>query len=348
MEATKRFQKVKIAVAIVYALIFLAYAFFVFGHLSPKEYNEDVNWFGTRIYSLQDGGGAVVDCSAQPDTGDQIVCVLDGEKYLATVASNSGSSMSVSVHVGEDNQNYVISSSPGVVQSVIPLVGYLCDFTGSVWGIVCVLIIPCFLFLVYEIMQLVTTIRHRDDDEEEMVLESPKESRRKLKRELKQERLRYQADQELEQVRESEPMSRTSGSFSTKPFSLNTEDVKDKQDRVLSAKEAQTKFDTIYPPVTKKVDPTRSFTDTIADLKFKMAFQDTHELSKRVDEVIEEDNEELGILQKYGMTTTNIPDGVEIKIDPKKADELTLRLKNDGSLAIVTDNYVANIDMEID
>lgn len=40
--------------------------------------------------------------------------------------------------------------------------------------------------------------------------------------------------------------------------------------------------------------------------------------------------------------------GVEIKIHPPAVSEITLKLKNDGSLIIDTNTYTANIDMEIE
>ena len=79
-----------------------------------------------------------------------------------------------------------------------------------------------------------------------------------------------------------------------------------------------------------------------------MAFQDTHEISKRMDETIQDDNEQLDEFKEYGIETSTIENGVEIKMDPQRTSNILLRLKNDGSLAIITDNYTTNIDMEIE
>ena len=82
-------------------------------------------------------------------------------------------------------------------------------------------------------------------------------------------------------------------------------------------------------------------------MKYKMNFQDTYQLSKHMESVIDEQPEMQSELAPYGLQTKQIEDGIEIQIDSSKTKDITIRLKKDGSLTLITENYQAEINSDI-
>ena len=85
----------------------------------------------------------------------------------------------------------------------------------------------------------------------------------------------------------------------------------------------------------------------LSEMKYKMEFQDTHQLSNRLETVIDENDNLAQNLTPYGLQTSMIDNGIQIEIDTTKTKALKLLLKNDGSLTLITDSYQAEINSDL-
>lgn len=311
--SVKKHKKRNIILGICYLLIVAAYLLFLVFSFIPSSHGEDLNFFGNSIYMI-DSDAVVVDFSQKPSKGDEIICNIEGEKRLATVDSISDSDILIlSATIDGETDYYTTAMTNGVVTGSIPAFGDVYAFLVSVWGVLFIILLPSLIILIYWIVALIRISRNnRHVESEEDISEEP-----------------TFVSSFAETKAEPTPRKATAKFDDLFPWSNAT----------------------IHDSVISKDGFTQSkpasFDDTLSELKFKMAFQDTHEISKRMDdETIEEDNDQLDSLKEYGITTTNIEDGVEFELDPTETSHILLRLKKDGSLAIITDNYTANIDME--
>lgn len=321
----KKHKKLKWIFGVCYFFILALYIIFLIGSFIPKPHGEDIWLFGSNIYIVDQNQAVSVDFSRQPAEGDTIVCNIDGKKRLATVESVSSSNvLLLSTTVDGVTNYYTTNVAYGVVVKNIPAVGSIYAFLSSIWGILCIIILPCTIFLIFQVIVLIRLSRCKNQKFTGVDFLSEKSA---------------DVSDDFQKYYQRSTHSRQP----LKPISHS--EIRTKFDDVLPLSDGITRQ---KPKESEKSLIEPSIDDTLSDLKFKMAFQDTHEISKRVDETIEEDNEQLNELKEYGIETSTIEDGVEIKMDPQRTSNILLRLKNDGSLAIITDNYTANIDLEIE
>lgn len=340
----KSHRKLKITLIVIYAVILAAYSIFLFCSLFPNPYNADMNLFGKYVYVLQNNDAVVVSYDRTPEKGDAVVCVINGKKYEALVNDVSGSNnhtITLSANV-DGNLQYFTSSSNnlGVITRTIPWLGAIYQFLHSVWGILCIIIVPCVAFLIYEICQLILSAKHKEKHYDEL-----------LEQEDFEKSLSLNLEDDDPAVSYSSAPLQLSRQSNTEPVTLYKEqstrsNLSDSSDNPTS--NTKSKFDTVYPSIDSDSNIAASFAESLDDLKYKMAFQDTHDMSNQINEVIQENNEQLDTLKKYGIATSNVENGVELNIDPSATSSLKLTLRNDGSLSVATDNYIANIDILID
>ncbi|MDE5600445.1 MAG: hypothetical protein K2I60_02400, partial [Oscillospiraceae bacterium] len=277
-----------------------------------------------------------VDYNQVPQGGDNVVCVINGETALATVDSvGKNHDLIISANVDGDIHYLTTSYDAGVVTKIIPKLGNVYLFLNSVWGIICIVIIPCGLFLICEIILLFRMVK-AIKDKQEHDMNNLALNYSDLKEENKPSNAtKFTNSKNINNIFEK----RLFMDFDNKNRNIASNNS--------STHEAKSKFDAAYPKLSEIQEEPKPFIDTLRYLKYKMAFQDTNQVENKLEEVIEENNDNLSLLEKYGLKTKNIDDGVEIDIAPKSTDHFKLQLKNDGSLIISTDNYVANIDLDI-
>lgn len=335
MNEKKKLKKTKIAIIIIYIFILAIYAFILLGRFIHNEHHEDLNLFGNGVYILNTNEAAFVDYNQVPQEGDNVVCVINGETTLATVDSvGKNHDFIISANVDGDIHYFTTSYDAGVVTKIIPKLGDVYLFLNSVWGIICIVIIPCGLFLIYEIMQLfrmMKTIKDRQDHNINTFALNYSD--------FKSEK------QPLNAIKFTD--SKNINNIFEKQLFIDSDNKNTTTANKLTTNEVKSKFDAAYPKLSEIQEEPKPFIETLRYLKYKMAFQDTNQVENKLEEVIEENNDNLSLLEKYGLKTKNIDDGVEIDIIPKSTDHFKLQLKNDGSLIINTDNYVANIDLDV-
>lgn len=301
MRLNKKYnKKIKLIFGIIYVVILAVYAVFLFDKFLPNEHNEDLNLFGKSIYVLDNGQAVSVDYSKKPTEGDKIVCIANNKKYLATVLSDDTSSnISIQADINGSNQYYTIKASNGVVNQFIPKLGKIYNFMHSVYGLVCIVIVPCALIILYEaakiIMALKNKHKHNIDDNNS-----------------------YNDD------------NNSYNNYETGP---NNSAINDNM-----------VWDSMF---SFQPDKAKNNLDKEDFLDENNKTESAETLPDKQDETVEDNIEQSDILQKYGILTKNTDEGVEVKIDPKSIEFLSLKLNNDGTLEINTDNYTADINTEL-
>lgn len=334
----KTHRKLKITLIVIYGIVLACYSIFLFSNLFPNQYNADITLFGKYIYVLDNNNAVVANYDRAPQKGDHVVCVINGKKYDALVNDVSGTNnrtLTLSATVNGSLQYFTSSANNlGIIARTLPNVGYVYQFLHSIWGIVCIIIIPCVALLIYEICQLIISAKNKDKSYDSlMTLDDFEDDGWKNVQEKRTDAHPFFGEENAESVTLYKDQPTHSN-----PLSLNSN----------QSNNVKTKFDTIYPPIDSNTNIATSFTQSLDALKYKMAFQDTHDMSNRINEVIQENNEQLDVLKRYGIAASSIENGVEININPTNMDTLKLTLRNDGSLSIATENYIANIDMSIE
>lgn len=310
---SNRFRKTKVTIGIVYLVLLAVYVFFLFTNFTVGEHGENVNFFGTCVYTTENSGSAYIGNPSLPvASGEQIAYKLDDGTGIASVYS-VGFDGKVYLDEQDPQKSLQASSIYAVVTSTIPFLGAILKFLLSSWGIIFIVLIPCFIFLVYQVILLIRSIRDKQTDKE-------------LNR-YKSETLYKNSEREQENQM---PSKHNFESFNQS---------REKQEDTTPLISPTTSFSPLKPPIRRDA----SLQKTISEMKYKMQFQDTRELSKQVESIIQEDEEKLTGLEKYGLQTFPIKDGVEIQLDPKTTGVFRLRLSNDGSLEIITDTFTANI-----
>lgn len=318
-------KTLKIIVSFVYLLILLTYLFFLFGKYLPSEYDADLKLFGKYFYVLDNGQLVSVDYSKIPEKNDDVFCTINEKKYIAKVIDQkSNGEMSLKIEIDGNTKYYTVKNIKGVAKGQIPYLGYIYNFFHSIYALILIVFLPCLFIIMYEIIKIVLMFKNRNKDE------------------------RYDDDYIL-------PKNMTQPQNNNNFFNLN----KDKMTNIENDIETKNINDnSIFDTYIKdqNINNTNSSKDfknfneinsnTIYDMKYKMDFQDTHEIKNKYNEFIESDNDQLNILKKYGVEPSKIDNGVSIKIEPHTIKHLELKLRNDGTLEINTDNYNANIDIE--
>lgn len=343
----------KIIAGLIYLLIIIFYATFLVGNFQMNLYGEDAKFFGNYFYFINDAKSSAVIANPQTtvQVKDQIVFKSDDEYYTGTIdAVYTDDTVDVLNLQTNQTQKIEAVNIYGASMHSVPYLGSVMSFLLSCWGIIVLIVIPCCIFLIIQVVQLIRYSRRARNGLEEEEEEQPYFSA------SRKEYTPSSASQKYHST--SWQQSATYSSHANDPtahassFREDYELAEQKINREKAAAGLLLESDksdyqkdclsrTRLEEFLKQSDP--ALEDTLGDLHYKMKFQDTRELSKYQEAIIEE-NSEIPNLDKYGLQTSTIENGVEIKIDPKDSGSCILRLKNDGSLQIVTDAYVANID----
>ena len=320
--AKKRFRKTKITIFILYILILILYGLFVFQTFQTKQAGEDFHVFGNYLYTLDDQHSlAVSEIKEEYQKGDQIIYQTeDGLKtaQIDTVLTQNNEKVATLV----SNQDHI--SYDFIVAAVkfnIPYLGAVFEFLQTTLAVICIVVIPCALFVVYQIIQLIRTVKHGKNSEDI------------------QENTELMLEDKLSDVQT--PTMELSKQNISQQFAAITQKATGEQGVVPKVPSK---------PLTNElqITPSEESLDQVLDeMKYKMKFQDTYQLSKHMESVIDEQPEMQSELAPYGLQTKQIEDGIEIQIDSTKTKDITIRLKKDGSLTLITENYQAEINSDI-
>lgn len=340
----------KITLGVLYLVIVILYAFFLFTNLESSEYEEDAKMFGRYMYTISDSSHSAVVADPKADVkADDTIVFKNDDAFCTGMVERMSSGNTARVKNEQNGETDYIKQSDvyGVVHKKIPYFGWVISFLKSYWGIIFIIALPCFIFLMLQVIRLIRFSREQRQNEEykEEFAFSPIH---------RKEKAPFVAEQNTPE--EEEPVSYSpSESFST-PSSFEADyertrrQIEEEEKKVLMGSSKKSDYNHQEPDnarLNEFLQQSEPFLDnTLGELHYKMKFQDTKEVSKYQEAVIEEGGEAPNF-DKYGLQTSPIEDGVEIKIDPKSLGSCVLRLKNDGSLQIVTESYVANIDATI-
>lgn len=348
----------KIVVGSLYLLIVLLYATFLVGNFQMNLYGEDAKFFGNYFYFINDSKSSAVIANPQTtvEVRDQIVFKDDDNEYYtgtinAIYTDNTADVMNLQTN---KTQKVEAASIYGAATHSVPYLGSVMSFLLSHWGIIVIIVIPCFIFLIVQVVQLIRYSRRarngleEEDEKEEMYFSNPKAQHKYSQNTQNDNSPHWQHSNDYDQT----SVSAANASNFRENYEMAEQKIKREKAAVgLMPEPEKTDYQQEYEKellsrtrleeFLKQSDP--ALEETLGDLHYKMKFQDTRELSKYHEAIIEE-NSDIPNLDKYGLQTSTIENGVEIKIDPKDSGSCILRLKNDGSLQIVTDAYVANID----
>lgn len=319
MSKKKKFKLVKIFFIILYLLIVVLYASLIFGKYAFNDSRSDFNFFGKSFYVLENNDVVLVNYNLKPNEGNTVVLKKNNTVNIATLDFEIDQN-TVILNLGEqDKANYVTVPSKNVflVENIFPVLGGVYLFLSSVWGCLLIVILPCSLFLIFEIIQIVKLYKNKNS--------------------LKESDFNDQPISKLDSYNE----------LDNKDSSYKLNDEVDEVDQNI----LEEKTDNIEEKV-EKLSEKKSMDYILKNIEYKVNFQDTHQIQNthRLNDIIDEKvnkNEKFNLSPKYGLNTKNIEDGIELSISPDCIDDLKLILKTDGSLTITTDKYTANIDLDI-
>ncbi len=342
-------------------LMAFLYIAFIYINFAQGTYGDGMQIFGCNMYIIDSNQTVFVDYSKLPKQGDMVLYEVDGEKKIASVNSISQSNiLFLSV---DDNGEIKYYNEPmvyGVITSIIPGLSYIYLFLTSFWGIFLIIILPCGFILTFQFITLIKMFsKNKLKTKNGFNFETsvPLRQRRKTTDDIQKPTNTKTSTSNTQRGRRNVKLDsynqfsgvakQKKGTFSNNDnlnnFSQNRPSFNNTPSNDFSPNKHS--FNSITSNDTSSND---DFYDFSTALKYKICFKEFRKMSKRLIETIEDGNERLYALNEYGLATTNIEDGVEIKIHPPAVSEITLKLKNDGSLIIDTNTYTANIDMEIE
>ncbi len=320
MSKKRKFKLVKVFFIILYLLIVILYASLIFGKYAFNDSRSDFNFFGKSFYVLENNDAVLVNYDLKPSEGDTVVLKKNNTVNLAKLDFEIDKKTVILNLDGQDKANYVTVSSNNVflVENTFPFLGGVYLFLSSIWGCLVVIILPCSLFLIFEVVQIIKLSKNKKISKESDV---NAKSIRKLDDDKKSEEkdLNSKLNDDLNTIDQNSSEQITN-------------DIEEKGDKTIEKK---------------------SMDDILKNIEYKVAFQDTHQLQNThrlndiVDETVNNKDENFNLSPKYGLNTKNIEDGIELSVSPDCIDDLKLILKTDGSLTITTDKYTANIDLDI-
>lgn len=329
MKSKTRFRKTKIVLTILYLVILAAYGIFLFLNYQARRAGTEIMFGSSALYEVDEGfgTGALARPQDSYQMGQKVVYKAeDGYAVgrIEQIATSNGVDI-VSVIAQGKRDHVALTAVMGEVTAQIPVIGALSGFLKSAYGVVLIVVIPCVVFLVHQVVLLMHTLKNKKE-KEDVSTDSSEEPD-------------YAPFSRL-------PSLTPSRGELTDRFATLTK----------VAKEPPREASSIYKPAEPTPQKTSApaaqqdeddvLRELFSEMKYKMAFQDTQQLSP-VQEHAVEDVEQSGDLEKYGLQTQLIDDGIEVNIDSTVTNEIKLRLKNDGSLSIITDKYQAEINADL-
>ena len=212
---------------------------------------------------------------------------------------------------GTEEEMVVPANQTFLMEDTIPALGGIYLFISSIWGCLIIVILPCSLILIFEIVKIVNLS--------------------KSKKTLKKSDLGVKDDSSIDDEK------------------LEDKDFNNKLDEV-DKNNLEEQTDTIKDNSNKVIEK-KSMDDILKNIEYKVNFQDTHKLNRTYDKISKitskNNNSEFNLSKEYELKTKNIENGIEFVANPVHIDNLKLVLKTDGSLTITTDKYIANIELNI-
>lgn len=310
MKKAKKFKFIKIFLITFYVLIILLYISLIFGKYIFNDSRSDFNFFGKSFYVLETNDAALVNYNLKPRAGDTVVIKKNNNVNIATLNFEiDKKTYNVKLNVnGREDYVMVSSNQTFLIENIIPVLGGLYLFLSSIWGCLIIVILPCSLFLIFEIAKIVKLSKCK------------KKSNIDVKDDLSV------GDNKLEDK-----------DLNNKLDEIDKNDVKeiinqteDKSDKEINKKS----MDDILKNIEYKIN----FQDT-------HKLQGTHDNISKI--TSKSYDSEFDLSKKYELKTKNIENGIEFFANPKHIENLKLVLKADGSLTVTTDKYIANIELNI-
>lgn len=328
--AKHKFRKTKIVLVVLYTVILILYALFLSQVYLSNQSGEQLNLFGNYYMSMSDNSLAVLSGSDDYQKNDTIIYnsadIESGSeefkigKIDSIVVQND--LKVVTIIYGDSTEYVAYSQITGLLVNQIPILGAVLSFLRSAFGVAIIVVVPCVIFLIYQLIALVFYMR--SDKTEYDYYDD-------------------ETDDAEEDDYDEKPGNNNANESLFSAFKTESKTIEDKSEK------ARITDDFLEPSKPKASEIySENFDKILSELRYRMDFQDTHQLSKHIESTIEEQKEdERQDLKSYGLQTFSIEDGIEINIDRFKSKELVLRLKNDGSLTIITENYQAEITSEL-
>lgn len=313
MKKTRKFKWIRFFFITFYVLILLLYISLILGKYIFNDSRSDFNFFGKSFYVLKTNDAALVNYDLKPNTGDSVVVKANNNVNIAKLNFEiNKKTFFVKANInGTEEEMVVPANQTFLMEDTIPALGGIYLFISSIWGCLIIVILPCSLILIFEIVKIVNLS--------------------KSKKTLKKSDLGVKDDSSIDDEK------------------LEDKDFNNKLDEV-DKNNLEEQTDTIKDNSNKVIEK-KSMDDILKNIEYKVNFQDTHKLNRTYDKISKitskNNNSEFNLSKEYELKTKNIENGIEFVANPVHIDNLKLVLKTDGSLTITTDKYIANIELNI-
>lgn len=313
MKKTRKFKWIRFFFITFYVLILLLYISLILGKYIFNDSRSDFNFFGKSFYVLKTNDAALVNYDLKPNTGDSVVVKANNNVNIAKLNFEiNKKTFFVKANInGTEEEMVVPANQTFLMEDTIPALGGIYLFISSIWGCLIIVILPCSLILIFEIVKIVDLS--------------------KSKKTLKKSDLGVKDDSSIDDEK------------------LEDKDFNNKLDEV-DKNNLEEQTDTIKDNSNKVIEK-KSMDDILKNIEYKVNFQDTHKLNRTYDKISKitskNNNSEFNLSKEYELKTKNIENGIEFVANPVHIDNLKLVLKTDGSLTITTDKYIANIELNI-
>ncbi|HIZ54859.1 MAG TPA: hypothetical protein H9671_01455 [Firmicutes bacterium] len=403
----------KVVLIVLYVLIAGCYAFFIFTNMQARSAGKEPEFFGYMIFSadkdiypenkLQDAPEISEHAAIYAQTVDaadlrpQDVIVynpnstslpaenpsLTRVQAIAETEQEGIYAIQISDNANGDPQYIIDAQVIGLAVYQTPYLGYLFDFLKSSWGIVCILVIPCGLFLIYQVVRLVKTVRQSNEDPRSIHDQIPAPATASRKR--AEDVLVDTSARPMKSYQTSQPgLSSDAGRAqhhddfkftASKDYSLSRDanGVRYYDTRKASHNERESGEELRKPEdirremaesfghaaETRSADrqPAYAFAGAEERDPYNVEMAYRRELEARTQELpVAESTEQnfseeegfvtTDALSKLGIQTRMTHDGLEVYVDKSKPNNMIFKFAADGSsLVISTENYQAELDL---
>lgn len=308
MSKVKKFKLVRFFLVILYLLIVVLYVSLIFGKYAFNDSRSDFNFFGKSFRVLETNDAALVNYDLKPSVGDTVVVKMNNAAKLATLNFEVDKKTFIVNLDGSDGANSTVpSSTVFYVENTFSALGGVYLFLSSIWGCLLVVILPCSLFLIFEIVQIIQLSKNKNNLKEQ--------------------------DPSVKVIPNLDNNNLEEKNSNSKLDVTDQDNYEENNDKIIQKKSMD--------DVLKDIDYKVKFQDT-HQIQNTHRLNDRID-----ENITQNKNREFNLSSKYGLNTKNIEDGIELSVRPDCIDDLKLVLKTDGSLTIITDKYTANIDLDI-
>ena len=157
MQKTRKFKWIKFFLIIFYVLVLLLYSSLIFGKYIFNDSRSDFNFLGKSFYVLQTNDAALVNYDLKPNAGDSVVVKANNNVNIAKLnfEINKKTFFVKSNINGVEEEMVVPANQTFLMEDTIPALGGIYLFMSSIWGCLIIVILPCSLLLILEIVKIV-------------------------------------------------------------------------------------------------------------------------------------------------------------------------------------------------